>query len=1065
MTTVDRARYLAGVDIRILGPIEVIAAGEAVPLGGSRERALLALFALAPGQPISTDRLIDSLWGEDLPANPANALQALVSRLRRTIGADAVVTRPPGYMLDMPPEAVDAMRFRSLVDSAHAEDDAELRAGRFREALDLWRGPALAEFPYAEFALREAASLEELRLIAVEGRISADLAAGAGGELVPELEDLIAAHPLRESLRASLMLALYRAGRQAEALRAYAATRQELGEELGIEPGPELRALEEAILMQDPTLSTTQRRQSLVSAVPSLPARLASFVGRQAEMEEVAAAFTTSRLVTLTGAGGVGKTTLAIEVARSVGNRYPDGVWIVELARITDPALVPDALVAGLRLDHVGNLGGGREAVPLETVVEYLRDRKSLIILDNCEHVIEGAAASLETILLACEDVDVLATSRDRLGIPGELLWRVPSLDVLDDGPFSDAVALFVDRARAVNPAFEPDESSLATVVEICRKVDGIPLAIELAAARVRALPVAEIAQRLDAGIGILSGGARGGDARQQTLRATIDWSYELLGERERALFAKLAVFHGTFRLDAVEAVAALEGGGDVAVLDTMERLVDSSVVSLAVGDGTARYRLLETLRLYAAERLVEIGAWDATMGRLLDYLTLTLADSEQALQGPEQLTWLDRIETDHDTIRGALDWGEVNAPAAALRLAGSLGWFWYLRGSGAEARERLGRLLTAAGDTADARTRGDAYFFLSLHDPQPERGREGFEAARQAYVDAGHEPGVANSVAMLAAWGFDREESIRLLDEASELSVRVGYDWGVALIRFLQAGVAAVGNDTVGASRLAQEATERFAAVGDSWGQGYSLYTLGTALRAMGDYEGSERALREALRHARPMRLRREMAPVISELASIATMRSDYETAAELLDEAFAFADEVPFAGSQGMVRNAKGRLARLQDDLDEARRLHQSALGLYQEAEAHGGMAFSHSCLGFTEEMAGNLDAARANHLAALEHASATNDVFATALAFEGLGATLIASGAPGRGVELLSAGLAARARVGTPLASGERLDVDRAFASAADSLRADELAAAVAHGESLDLDAAIAVAKQLG
>ena len=312
-------------EIRILGPIEAVAENDTLPLGGLRERALLALLALSAGETISTDRLIDELWGEDLPANPANALQALVSRLRRVIGSATIVTRAPGYVLDVSPEDVDANRFRLLMGAAAEQTDARSRSRKFRDALSMWRGPALAEFPFEEFAQRESAALDELRITALEQRIAADLESGGGAELVPELEQLIAAHPLREGLRASQMLALYRAGRQADALRAFVAARKALGEELGIEPGPKLRAMEEAILMQDPSLGSSDR---MSGAAPhsSLPARLASFVGRQAEMVEVAALFATSRLVTLTGAGGSGKTSLPIEVGRSMNDRYPHGV-------------------------------------------------------------------------------------------------------------------------------------------------------------------------------------------------------------------------------------------------------------------------------------------------------------------------------------------------------------------------------------------------------------------------------------------------------------------------------------------------------------------------------------------------------------------------------------------------------------------------------------------------------------------------------------------------------------------------------------------------------------------
>jgi predicted ATPase/DNA-binding SARP family transcriptional activator len=1058
----SRARYLAGMEIRILGPIEAYADGDALPLGGMRERALLTLFALSPGETISTDRLIDQLWGEDLPTNPSNALQALISRLRRAIGPDSIVTRAPGYVLDIPPDGVDATRFRSIVNQAVAEPEPAVRSRLFAEALSLWRGPALVEFPFEEFAQRESAALEELRVAAVEGRITADLELGGGAGLVPELEELVAAHPLRESLRASQMLALYRAGRQADALRAYRAAREVLGEELGIEPGPDLRALEESILMQDPGL-----HPSSSVATPALsarlPARLASFVGRDEEKAEVVDAFAASRLVTLTGAGGVGKTSLAVEVGRSVEPEYPDGVWLVELAPLTEPARVADAVVTALHLEQVLGLAGAArpEFDAVATVVEYLRARRVLLILDNCEHVVEAAAAVAEAILLACPSVDVLATSRDRLGIPGEVLWRVPSLGIANGS--SDAIRLFVDRAQAVNPSFLPDAEGLAQVADICRRVDGMPLAIELAAARVRSLPLAEIAQRLDSDIGILSGGARHAAHRQQTLRATIDWSYQFLEPKEADLFAELSVFHGSFTLQGAEAVASPEVFDAPEVLGSLERLIDSSMVAPISVGAAGRYLMLETLRVYAGEKLAEAESTNAALQRLRDYFLRSIAPVEDALRGPDQLVWLDRLEADHDTIRAVLDWGVDQAPEEALRLAGMLGWFWHLRGSATEARERLTTLLAASGPDADPRARADAHFFGSLCDSAPEHVREGFQTARDVYKEAGHVPGVVNAQAMVAAWGFDMAEPIALLEESAELAASVGYEWGVALIRFLQAGVASVGNDNEAAIRLAEEAAARFAALGDSWGQGYSLYSGGTALRAMGEYDKAEVAFREALEHARPMRLRREMAPVMSELASIAMMRDDFDEAERWLADAQRYADEVPFAGSQGMVRNARGRLARLRGDLDEALRLHREAIALYARGDAHGGLAYSYSCAGFTEEMRGNLDAARSHHHAALGHARHTGDVFAMALALEGLGATLVAAGESAAGVRLLSASLEARERAGTPLPPGEYFDVDRACAAASTALDAAEFANATEAGRGLRLEAAVELASE--
>jgi len=1045
--------------VRILGPVEVHQGDAILPLGGLRERALLALLALSPGRVVSTDRLIEDLWGEDLPANPANALQALVSRLRRAIGAETVVTRAPGYLLDIPGDAVDAVRFRSMLATTGAIADPEERSRVLADALALWNGEALSEFAFDDFARREAASLDELRLTALEGRIAADLESGKAAEVVPELEELIALHPLREGLRASQMLALYRSGRQAEALRAYAAAREVLGQELGIEPGPELQDLEEAILMQDSALRLPVAEAHGPRRRPQLPARLASFVGRGAEIEEVNAALASSRLVTLTGTGGAGKTTLAVEVARSRDARYRDGIWLIELAPIIDPARVPDALVMALDLEHVVDLARDRAEIdPMAAVVEFLRDREALVILDNCEHVIAAAASAAEALLLACPGIEVLATSRDRLGIPGELLWRVPSLGLSNGAGRSEAATLFIARATAISPSFEASHDNLSAIAEICKKVDGMPLAIELAAARTRSLPVAEIARRLETGIDVLSGGLRSAADRQRTLHATIDWSYQLLAAAERELFAALSVFHGGFTLEAVEGIAP---AAERNVLDRLERLIDSSVVTAGPAGDSVRFRMLEPLRLFAANRLEEAGERDGVMDRLLNHFLAALADLEDELRGREQLEWLERVEADHGTLRAVLDWAAVHAAVRGLQLAAMLGWFWYLRGSGGEARERLRTMLDAAGPEAPARWRGDGWFFLSLHDPQPDHARPGFETALQAYREAGYERGAANATAMLAAWGFDWDQTIALLEESSAIYAEVGDEWGIALARFLQAGAAMVASDNATSLRLAQEAAARFAAVVDRWGQGYSRYSVGVALRAAGDYDEAEVAFRAALDNARPMRLRREMAPVMCELASIATMRGDYAAARRLLDEAQAYADEIPFAGSRGMVANAKGRLARMEGDLELAQRLHHKAIDLHEGEQNGNGLAYSQSCLGFALEMAGDIAGAVAQHRQALQHAIHTRDAFAVAFSLEGIGAAFVTGGEPDRGVALIGAGLGIREQAGTPLPAGEYFDVDRALAEARQELGAAAVDEALARERDLDIDAALALA----
>jgi predicted ATPase len=491
--------------------------------------------------------------------------------------------------------------------------------GLLEEALGLWRGPALAEFAEQPWAQAEAARLEELRLQAIEALVELRLAVGGHVGMVGELEGLVAAHPMRERLRGQLMVALYRSGRQADALGVYQQAREALAEELGIDPSPELQRLHHQILVQDSALDATGGPPA--APAHNLPERLTSFVGRDAELGEVGKLVEQYRLVTVIGPGGVGKTSLAIELARRLVGGYPDGVWLVELAALQDPAMLAEVVVASLGLDAEPGEPGTRPPAPLDRLAEFVRDKALVVVLDNCEHLAAVCAGLVQRLLRAGPRLRVLATSREVLGVAGEAVWPVPPLAV-PAGPAGagldlelglelgvgevglgpevlvrfDAVRLFVDRAVAADPGFVLDGANGPVVAELCRRLDGLPLAIELAAARTRALPVAELAARLDDRFRLLAGGGRTSERRQQTLRATIDWSWELLEEGDRRLWRRLSVFSGGWTLAAAEVVGAGEGLEGAGVVEGLVRLVDRSLV-VAVGGEPARFGLLESLR------------------------------------------------------------------------------------------------------------------------------------------------------------------------------------------------------------------------------------------------------------------------------------------------------------------------------------------------------------------------------------------------------------------------------------------------------------------------------------
>jgi len=620
--------------VRFFGEFEAVEGGVPVPVRGAKQRTVLALLALHRGKPVSADLLIDALWGDGQVANPVNALQAQIGQLRRTLGATAILTSDAGYALDIGPDDLDAARFEQLVAKGRRlleEGEMALASTTLHEALRLRRGEPLTEFAYAGFADAERAHLAELTLVAIETRVEADLVLGRHGELAGELEALCREHPLRERLWELLMLALYRAGRQAEALRAYTDARNRLVEELGIDPGPALRELEARILAQDPSLAAAGPAGLAVpapTATGNLREPLSSFVGRSAELEELSEAVRSSRLVTLIGPGGVGKTRLAVEAAAVLRQAHRDGAWLVEFASVTEPDGVAPAVAGALGAAVAGLVGPPSPDSTVELIVRFLAGRSLLVVFDNCEHVIDQTAALAETLAGTVPGLRLIATSREPLGVPGEVLVPV--------GPLAlpAAAELFADRARAVRPGFTADERTRPVIDDICRRLDGLPLAVELAAARLRSLTLATLAERLDDRFRLLTGGARTALPRQQTLRAVVDWSYDLLFEDERRLFARLAAFTGGCDLAAAEAICADDQVLAGEILDVLSRLVDKSLVTGPGAGGEARFSQLQTLWQYGRDRLGESGEADAMRARHGAYYRQMAQDAHDGLRG-----------------------------------------------------------------------------------------------------------------------------------------------------------------------------------------------------------------------------------------------------------------------------------------------------------------------------------------------------------------------------------------------------------------------------------------------
>src|ERR1700761_2356101 len=583
------------VRIGILGPFEVRTDDGAVAdLPGARLRALLIALALEPGRVVSKAALIDWIWGEQPPADTANALQRLVSRLRKALPEGLIEGQPGGYRLTVDPDAVDAVRFERLV--AQARDaEGPRRVQLLREALALWRGAAMADVGLEDSEALAAAvtRLERLRLAALEDRFDAEVGLGQAGELIAELTDLVAAHPMRERLAAALMRALAATGRDTEALLVYERTRETLADQLGADPSPELSALHVALLRGE-----LGRREE--SRKTNVRAELTSFVGKDAEVAAVRELIAGHRLTTLIGPGGAGKTRLATETARTLLGDLPDGAWLVELAAIGADSDVAQSALAGLGLRDA-LLGEAPNAEPADRLIAAIRERDALLILDHCEHVIESAAAFAHRVLGECRRLRVLATSREPLGITGEALWRVAPLALPAEGAdpaeieSSPAVWLLRDRASAVREDLTADARTSTAMARVSRALDGMPLAMELAAARLRTMSLEQLANRLDDRFRLLTGGSRTALPRHRTLRAVIDWSWELLTDAERVVLRRLSVFAGGAGLEAAESVCA---GDAEDVLGLLTALTEKSLL-LTEGDRAPRYRMLGTIKEY----------------------------------------------------------------------------------------------------------------------------------------------------------------------------------------------------------------------------------------------------------------------------------------------------------------------------------------------------------------------------------------------------------------------------------------------------------------------------------
>ena len=961
----------------MLGPFEVRTDdGAFADVPGARLRGLLTALALKPGQAVPKATLVDWIWGEQPPADATNALQRLVSRLRKALPDGVVEGQTDGYRLTVDPDDVDAVRFERLVVAGQTRtEDGSRRVRLLREAIALWRGPAMQDVGLQDSEAFDAAvaRLEGLRLTAMEDRFEAEVGLGHGAELVPELTDLVAAHPLRERLAAALMRALVAAGRDSEALLVFQRAREALADALGVDPSPELSALHVALLRGE--LGQREDSAGQTGRKTNLRAELTSFVGKGADVAAVRELIAEHRLTTLIGPGGSGKTRLATETARTLLGDLPDGAWMVELAAIGADGDVAQSTLAGLGLRDA-LLGGTPNAEPIDRLIAAIRERETLVILDNCEHVIESAAVFAHRVLGECRRLRILATSREPLGITGEALWLVEPLALPDEHPSraemesSPAVQLLRDRARAVRQDLAADTSTLATMVRVCRALDGIPLAIELAAARLRTMSLDQLAHRLDDRFRLLTSGSRTALPRHRTLRAVVDWSWELLTDAERMVLRRLSVFSGGVSLEAAERVCAWDAVEQEQVLEMLISLAEKSLL-LTGADSAPRYRMLGMIKEYAADRLAEAGEADLARHAHLDCFTELCETAEPHLRRAGQLEWLVTLEAEHDNIvsamRGALAAGEAHA---AMRLAAAAGWYWWLGGHRAEGIELITAAASLPGEVSDE-IRAIVYAFVVMFLTSG-RGDEhqAEEWIHQAYRfsqrSQRRHPAQALVMplermlqapdAFLPAW-----ES--LLDDEDP--------WVRALAR-LQLGKMRImlGQGGRDADAHLEKALAEFLALGERFGISFALTELADRIAVRGEFAGACEHYEQAIAVVTEVGAIEDVIRMRSRQARLYWLLGDKESSAAAIAGAQRCAERVTWPDALAELALSKAELARWNGHAEEARRqLGVAAAILGDDAEQAGIRAVTHDLLGY---LAGDLSEARAHRAAACQAAS---------------------------------------------------------------------------------------------
>jgi predicted ATPase/DNA-binding SARP family transcriptional activator len=953
--------------ITLLGGFEVRVGARAVAAGAWRlrhARSLVKLLALAPSHRLHCDQLLDLLWPSLEPAAAANGLYCALHAARRALepglarASASAYLRRHGDVLALHSTGALAIDVEEFESAASAARQAQTPAA-YLAALELYAGELLPEDRYEQWAVGRRETLRTTHLGLLVDLAGLHQARGEHGAALEALQRVVDCEPAHEAAHLGLMRLYALDGQRRRAVRQYEHLRQALHDEAEAEPDADSRRLHEAILAgrfpppsraPAPPPARLEAGQARAWGAPhNLPGQLTTFVGRRDELAQVADRLRGARLLTLTGPGGCGKTRLALQVGSAElaarDGAYPDGVWLVELAALAEPSLVAPAIASALAVQ------GAAGRPTRETLVAWLSRRRLLLILDNCEHLSGACAEVVATVLSACPGVRVLATSRTALGVPGELLWRVPPLSSPDPRrpptvaalAVYDAPALFLERARLGRSGFELTPANAATVLALCDRLDGLPLAIELAAARLRVLTVEQIAERLADRFALLTGGSAAGPPRQRTLRATVEWSDALLAAPERLLFARLAVFAGGWTLEAAEAVCADQRIAVADVLDLLGRLADQSLISVEPdAGGGARYRMLETLREYGRERLAASGETGSIRRYHAAYYLALAEAAAPRLRGARQAAWLDRVEPERENMRAALGWFvECRQVEDGLRLGAALWRFWYVRGDLSEGRARLDELFAIVYSPEPTAARAQA-----LHAAGHLAAEQGDYAPARALLEAalvmyealadrlgkaealGHRGDVAVFEGRLAEARPPLEQSLAIYREENDRS-------GLAQALHRLGKLAALEGGYRAARAMLEEAVAIYREVGDQWGVASCSVALGRLAQLQGAAPTARRLYDRGLAIGRSLGNKLLVALSLMRLADLSHSRGGHADARALNEEALAIYEEVGNRPAIGWVLLNLGRVARAQGDAAAARDFYERSLAISFELD----------------------------------------------------------------------------------------------------------------------------------